>query len=93
MIEATAQAEAEWTDICRDTAKKSLFWKLDTWIFGANIPGKPRTVMFYLGGMQSYRAKIADMVQKGYAGLKVAQSVAQSECDWQETHQQIDVRA
>ena len=50
VIETTTQAESEWTQICREIANKTLFWKLDTWIFGANIPGKPRTVMFYLGG-------------------------------------------
>ena len=70
-IEATPQAEEEWSKTCRDLAQNTLFWKLDTWIFGANIPGKPRGVMFYLGGMQNYRAKIAEMVQKGHSGLNI----------------------
>jgi len=93
VIEASQQAEEEWTEICREFAKRSLFWKLDTWIFGANIPGKPRSVMFYLGGMQRYRAKIAEMVKKGYVGLKVNKSLERPECDWRETHKQIGVRA
>ncbi|KAK4941902.1 hypothetical protein LTR10_018232 [Elasticomyces elasticus] len=94
VIEATTQAESQWTQICREIANKTLFWKLDTWIFGANIPGKPRTVLFYLGGMQNYRAKIAEMVEEGYTGLKITKSIAQTGGDWQGTHhQQIDIRA
>ena len=38
-----------------DIANQTLFPKAASWIFGANIPGKKRTVMFYLGGMKDYR--------------------------------------
>ena len=29
----------------------TLFPKVDSWIFGANIPGKKKDVMFYLAGL------------------------------------------
>lgn len=35
LVEATQEAEDEWLEICERTAAGSLFWKTDSWIFGA----------------------------------------------------------
>ncbi len=45
-----------WTETCGEIADQTLFPRAASWIFGANIPGKKRTVMFYLGGMKEFRA-------------------------------------
>lgn len=47
----------------------TLFSKSETWLFGANIPGKPRTVLFYLGGLAPYRQMLADVTRADYAGF------------------------
>lgn len=40
-IEATHEAEREYSAVCEELASTSLFWKAeDNWIFGANIPGE-----------------------------------------------------
>ncbi|WP_169077092.1 flavin-containing monooxygenase [Microcella alkalica] len=69
VIEATQEVEDEWTVLCRTIADYTLFPKTDSWIFGANIPGKKNTVMFYLAGMGAYRGVLAEVKEKGFEGL------------------------
>jgi cyclohexanone monooxygenase len=44
-------------DHVNEVANLSLFSKCDSWYLGANIPGKPRAISAYAGGIQAYRAK------------------------------------
>ena len=60
----------------RDLAKDSLFQKMDSWIFGANIPGKGRVVVFYWGGLKNYRQRVDDIVKKRYTGLRFSEMKA-----------------
>ncbi|MGV9869656.1 flavin-containing monooxygenase, partial [Rhodococcus koreensis] len=75
-IEPTAEAEAEWTDTCTEIANMTVFTKVDSWIFGANIPGKKPSVLFYLGGLGNYRAVLADVTADDYRGFASAATVA-----------------
>lgn len=68
-IEPTAEAEAEWSEHCQELAKGSVFGRVDSWIFGANIPGKKPSVLFYLGGLASMRELLAEEKQAGYPHL------------------------
>jgi cation diffusion facilitator CzcD-associated flavoprotein CzcO len=70
-IEATAEAEAGWTTTCRDIADATLFPKRDSWIFGANIPGKKNAVMFYMAGHSAYREKLGEVAAAGYEGFEM----------------------
>jgi len=69
VVEATAEAEEEWTDICDKLSANSLFRKGDSWIFGANVPGKKPAVMFYFGGLGKYRSVLDDVIKAGYKGF------------------------
>jgi len=69
-IEATQEAEENWTQLCRDLSDNSLFKKTDSWIFGANVPGKKNSVMFYFGGMKAFREQLQKCVDEGYRGFK-----------------------
>jgi cyclohexanone monooxygenase len=69
VIEATAEAECAWTETCQSIADETLFSKGESWIFGANIPGKPNAVMFYMAGLGAYRDELQDVVQEDYRGL------------------------
>lgn len=70
-IEATSDAEQQWTQTCREIADMTLFPKADSWIFGANIPGKPNAVMFYMAGLASYRGVLNEVKQQDYAGFEL----------------------
>ncbi|MGG6498698.1 UNVERIFIED_CONTAM: cyclohexanone monooxygenase, partial [Bacteroidetes bacterium 56_B9] len=56
-VEATAEAEDAWVAHVNAVADMTVFPQADSWYVGANVPGKPRTVMPYLGGVGAYRAK------------------------------------
>jgi cation diffusion facilitator CzcD-associated flavoprotein CzcO len=71
VIEAKAQAEQDYSVLCDELAASSLFWSAqDNWIFGANVPGKKRSLRFYFGGMKSYLARLAEEVANGYPGFE-----------------------
>ncbi|KAF1920680.1 cyclohexanone monooxygenase [Ampelomyces quisqualis] len=69
VIEATPQAEQDWTEMCDEMSKGSLFAKTDSWIFGANVEGKKRSVLFYFGGLKAYGDRLKDVVGHGYQGF------------------------
>jgi len=68
-IEPTQEAEDGWTATCREIADATLFPKAESWIFGANIPGKKNAVMFYMAGHSAYRQKLAEIAAAGYEGF------------------------
>ena len=72
-IEISNKAEAAWVNHCDELAAGSLFSQVDSWIFGANIPGKKRTLVFYFGGVGQFRKEAADLIRKGYPGFLTRQ--------------------
>ena len=56
-IEPTVEAEDAWVNHINEIASKTLFTTTKSWYTGANIPGKPRTFMPYVGGIVTYRQK------------------------------------
>lgn len=70
-IESTQEAEQAWTADCLSIADVTLFPKAASWIFGANIPGKTNTVMFYLGGLGNYRNHLQAVSDNNYEGLEL----------------------
>ena len=68
-IEPTAAARDEWVGQCRTIADATLFPKAESWIFGANIPGKKNAVMFYMAGLGNYRNAINTVKDGGYQTL------------------------
>ena len=68
-IEATQAAEDHWVAHVNEVAYKTLYPQAASWYMGANIPGKPRVFMPYIGGVQVYRQICNDVVDKGYQGF------------------------
>jgi cation diffusion facilitator CzcD-associated flavoprotein CzcO len=75
-IEAGPDATAAWTDHVQEVASHTLFPKAASWYMGANIPGKPRLFLPYLGGVGNYRLKCAEIAASGYPGFDLAASRA-----------------
>ena len=42
----------------------------NSYYFGTNIPGKPRTVLFYLGAYATYRKRCDAVAAEGYKGFE-----------------------
>jgi cyclohexanone monooxygenase len=66
-IEPAREAEDRWIETCDEIAYATLFPETDSWINGANIPGKPVTVMFYMAGMGAYMGQLREAADGGYA--------------------------
>jgi len=43
----------------------------NSWYVGANIPGKPRVFLPYVGGFPRYEARCNDVAAKGYEGFRI----------------------
>jgi cyclohexanone monooxygenase len=68
-IEATEEAQDGWVAHVAEVAGFTLHGAASSWYNGANIPGKPRVYMPYIGGVAEYR-KICDRVAAaGYEGF------------------------
>ncbi len=68
-VEPTVEARDAWVRTCREIADMTLFPKAESWIFGANIPGKKNAVMFYMAGIGNYRNAINAVKEEGYTSL------------------------
>jgi cyclohexanone monooxygenase len=68
-IEATEEAENDWITHVNEVAHRTVYPQANSWYMGANIPGKPRIFMPYIGGVGAYRQICNDVVAKGYKGF------------------------
>ena len=68
-IEADAQAQREWSEHVDQVANRSLLANSASWYTGANIPGKPRIFMPYMGGVGAFRAHCDEVARQGYRGF------------------------
>jgi cyclohexanone monooxygenase len=68
-IEAEGQAEESWVAHVNEVARTTLYPQANSWYMGANIPGKPRIFMPYIGGVGPYRQICNDVVARGYEGF------------------------
>ena len=69
-IEPTQTAVDAWVQHTNDFGDISLLLKANSWYVGANVPGKPRVLMPYAGGVGSYRKACDDVVKRGYLGFE-----------------------
>jgi cyclohexanone monooxygenase len=68
-IEASRDAEDAWMEHVAALAAETLYPQATSWYVGANIPGKPRTFMPYVGGCGRYRRECEEVVAGGYEGF------------------------
>jgi cyclohexanone monooxygenase len=72
-IEATAAAQEAWVRHVNEVGHLTLYPRAPSWYMGANIPGKPRVFMPYIGGVGVYRQKCDEVAAKGYEGFALRQ--------------------
>jgi len=68
-VEATEEAEEAWVEHVREVAAGTLFMQADSWYLGANIPGKKRVFMPYVGGFAPYRQRCDEVAANDYEGF------------------------
>jgi cation diffusion facilitator CzcD-associated flavoprotein CzcO len=75
-IEATPAAQEAWMEHVAEVAGRTLFPRAASWYVGANVPGKPRVFMPYVGGVGPYRERCAQVAANGYEGFTLGAEVA-----------------
>ena len=68
-MEAGRDAEDKWVAHVNEVAHGTLYPQANSWYMGANIPGKPRIFMPYIGGVGVYRRICDEVAAKGYEGF------------------------
>lgn len=68
-VETSPAADRAWCEHVAELVAPSLFVKADSWYMGANIPGKPREMLSYPGGLPAYLQKWQECKNDGYSGF------------------------
>jgi cyclohexanone monooxygenase len=68
-IEPTEAQQEAWVAHVREVGDESLYPRARSWYMGANIPGKPRVLLPYVGGVGRYREICDGVAEGGYAGF------------------------
>lgn len=67
-IEPTLEAEDYWVQHNNEAGDETLYPLAKSWYMGSNVPGKPRVLMPYIGGVGVYREECDEIVADGYRG-------------------------
>ena len=69
VIEPTPTAEAAWVQHVNDYGDITLYPRANSWYMGANVPGKPRVFLPYVGGVDTYRKVCDEVVERDFIGF------------------------
>ncbi len=69
-IEAEPAVVEKWVEHVNEIAERTLYPTCNSWYLGANIPGKPRVFMPYLG-FPPYKEKCDEVAARGYEGFRL----------------------
>ena len=67
-IDAQLDAQEAWVAHVNEVGDTSLYPNCNSWYLGANVPGKPRVFMPYLG-FDAYAERCREIVDNGYEGF------------------------
>ncbi len=70
-VNATLAAQNAWVEHVNEIGDLSLYPRCNSWYLGANVPGKPRVFMPYLG-FPAYAEKCEAVAKGGYEGFEAA---------------------
>jgi cyclohexanone monooxygenase len=70
-IEPEVGAEEAWIEHVNELGHLTLYPRANSWYMGANVPGKPRVFMPYVGGVGTYRQKCDEVAAGGYRGFRI----------------------
>jgi cyclohexanone monooxygenase len=71
LMEATPEAQEAWVAHVNEVAHTTLYPQANSWYMGANIPGKPRVFMPYIGGVGAYREICDGVAARNYEGFRL----------------------
>lgn len=72
-VEAGIDSEKDWVQMVNVRSELTLYPRCNSWYLGANVPGKPRVFMPYIG-FPDYTAKLGAVRASGFAGFNLQPS-------------------
>ena len=78
LVEPLEEAQERWVAHVAEVADMTLVPRANSWYVGANIPGKPRVLYPYLGGVGAYRRECDRVAANGYEGFVLGDRAALS---------------
>lgn len=69
-LEASPDGEQAWREHVLGLAERTLLVKTNSWYMGANVPGKRKEYLIYLGGLPLYKLKMAEALE-GWQGFTI----------------------
>ena len=69
LVEPAQQAEDEWLAHSAELARRTVYDDAKSWYLGANVPGKPRVFLPYVGGVGAFAKHCASVAAGGYREL------------------------
>jgi cation diffusion facilitator CzcD-associated flavoprotein CzcO len=69
-VDATEAAEDDWVAHHTEVGDATLYPTAESWYMGSNVPGKPRVLMAYIGGVGVYREQCDRIAAEGYPGFE-----------------------
>ena len=70
-IEPTQEAEDFWIQHHIEVGDGTLYPLANSWYMGSNVPGKPRMLLAYIGGVGVYRQECDEIVADDYRGFEM----------------------
>ena len=68
-VDTTHDIESEWCDELAEVANQTLFPRADSWYAGANIDGKARSFMIWVGGFDVFADRCDEVAANDYRGF------------------------
>jgi cyclohexanone monooxygenase len=74
VIEALPSAQQEWMEHTASLVSGTVLAHptCNSWYNGANVPGKKRVFLGYVGGIPQYRRRCDEVAAAGYSGFAVS---------------------
>jgi len=69
LLEPSEEVQDAWAAHNEQLANRTLLMQTDSWFVGANVPGKARVLLPYVGGVGNYRRVCAALVADDFAGF------------------------
>ena len=71
-VNSSVEGDDYWVNHMADVAKPTLFWESNNWYIGANVPGKSRVMLLYLGGFPAYKEHTNEQAALKYPSFEFA---------------------
>ncbi|MCD2195352.1 NAD(P)/FAD-dependent oxidoreductase [Actinomycetospora endophytica] len=77
VMEADPAAEEQWVADTSAMVAGTLYPRADSWYIGANVDGKPRVFLAFVGGIAEYRRRCDEVAAADYRGFTLTRAPAE----------------